>query len=116
MIGKRRSFLAALLLGAAGLIPAASGGGVPAQAAPSMNQHMSINCEYSPLCPDLANSAEVFGADEYVGHDEPSLLFYSDDPGSGNSNLYKVRLPTDPKQQPVQDGSGATWNFQLHPA
>jgi hypothetical protein len=53
---------------------------------------------------------------EYTGHDEPSLLFYSNTPGSGSSQIYKLVLPSDPPQQPVQDGSGATWNFQLHPA
>jgi hypothetical protein len=25
---------------------------------------------------------------KYVGHDEPSLLFYSNIPGSGNSSIY----------------------------
>jgi len=53
---------------------------------------------------------------EYTGHDEPSLLFYSGASGSGNSQIYKLVLPTDPVQQPVQDGTGATWSFQLHPA
>jgi hypothetical protein len=53
---------------------------------------------------------------EYTGHDEPSLLFYSNTVGSGSSQIYKLVLPTDPPQQPVQDGLGATWNFQLHPA
>ena len=54
--------------------------------------------------------------DYYIGHDEPSALFYSNRPGSGNSNVYQVTLPTDPKDQPSQDGSGTTWNFQLRPA
>jgi hypothetical protein len=44
------------------------------------------------------------------------LLFYSDTPGSGNSSLYHVRLPTDPKVLPNQAGTAGTWNFQLHPA
>lgn len=52
----------------------------------------------------------------YVGHDEPSLLFYSNQPGSGFSQIYRLRLPKDPPQVPKQDGSGGTWNFQLHPA
>jgi hypothetical protein len=52
----------------------------------------------------------------YVGHDEPSLLFYSNEPGSGYSNVYRLRLPKDPPLLPKQDGSGGTWNFQLHPA
>ncbi|HEY3184862.1 MAG TPA: hypothetical protein VGJ77_18625 [Gaiellaceae bacterium] len=47
---------------------------------------------------------------------EPSLLFYSSGPGSGNSNLYRVVLPKDPPTLPTQDGTGGTWNFQLRPA
>ena len=52
----------------------------------------------------------------YTGHDEPSLLFYSNVPGSGNSNVYVLTLPKDPPNLPKQDGTGATFNFQLHPA
>jgi hypothetical protein len=55
-------------------------------------------------------------AGQYTGHDEPSLLFYSSKAGSGNSNLYQLTLPKDPPTLPAQDGSGGTWNFQLHPA
>ena len=53
---------------------------------------------------------------EYVGHDEPSLLFYSSKSGSGSYNVWRVRLPKEPPTLPQQDGSGGTWNFQLHPA
>jgi hypothetical protein len=53
---------------------------------------------------------------KYVGHDEPSLLFYSNTPGSGNSNVYYLRLPTDPPTPPKQDGTGGVFNFVLHPA
>jgi hypothetical protein len=67
-------------------------------------------------CTEVADSEQVFGEDVYVGHDEPSLLYYSNHPGAGNDNTYLLRLPKDPKQQPKQDGSGSTWNFQLHPA
>src|SRR5258708_1533521 len=52
----------------------------------------------------------------YTGHDEPSLLFYSNHGGSGNSDLSRMPLPTDPPTRPVQDGTGGTFNFQLHPA
>jgi|SRR5579862_356804 len=52
----------------------------------------------------------------YVGHDEPSLLFYSSTPGSGNSGVYLIRLPKDPPTLPNQAGTGGTFNFQLHPA
>lgn len=53
---------------------------------------------------------------QYIGHDEPSLLYYSDKAGSGNSSTYQLRLPTDPPVQPNQAGTGGTANFQLHPA
>ncbi len=53
---------------------------------------------------------------QYIGHDEPSLLYYSNRPGSGNSNLYHLTLPKDPPRLPKQDGTGGTFNFQLHPA
>src|SRR5215471_16386262 len=52
----------------------------------------------------------------YTGHDEPSLLFYSNTPGSGNNQTYSLTLPSDPPKIPRQDGSGGTFNFQLHPA
>ncbi len=52
----------------------------------------------------------------YTGHDEPSVLFYSNTPGSGNNDTYTLKLPSDPPKLPRQDGSGGTFNFQLHPA
>jgi hypothetical protein len=53
---------------------------------------------------------------KYIGHDEPSVLFYSKIPGSGNSAIFTVVLPKDPPTLPTQDGTGGTFNFQLHPA
>jgi hypothetical protein len=53
---------------------------------------------------------------EYIGHDEPAVLFYSKRPGSGNNVSYQMRLPTDPPTRPTQTGSGGTYGFQLHPA
>jgi hypothetical protein len=52
---------------------------------------------------------------EYIGHDEPSALFYSSKPGAGNDVTYNLTLPSDPPVKPLQDGSGGTWNFQLRP-
>ncbi len=52
----------------------------------------------------------------YTGHDEPSLLFYSNTPGSGNNQVYHLTLPSDPPLAPNQNGTGGTFNFQLHPA
>jgi hypothetical protein len=52
----------------------------------------------------------------YVGHDEPSLEFKSNQPGSGNDMTYTTTLPTDPSTQPNASGAGGTtWGFQLHP-
>jgi hypothetical protein len=75
----------------------------------------------TPLCvqrPQMCTeTAEPWDANgQYTGHDEPSLLYYSTTPGSGNSNLYNLTLPTDPVAAPLQNGTGSTWNFQLHPA
>ncbi len=66
------------------------------------------------LCHDVYDSIGYEG--QYTGHDEPSLLFYSATPGSGNSNVYTLVLPQDPPTLPTQDGTGGTFNFQLHPA
>src|SRR5262249_45237524 len=64
------------------------------------------------LCTEVADSIGYAG--EYTGHDEPSLLFYSNTPGSGNSNTYQLTLPGEPKVLPNQAGTAGTWNFQLH--
>src|SRR5713226_9528458 len=66
------------------------------------------------LCSDVYDSIGYEG--QYTGHDEPSLLFYSATPGSGNSNIYTLVLPQDPPTLPTQDGTGGIFNFQLHPA
>ncbi len=53
---------------------------------------------------------------QYVGHDEPSVGFKSDVPGSGNDITYLVTLPRDPAIQPNASGAGGTtWGFELHP-
>src|SRR5512146_1982650 len=70
--------------------------------------------EYGPFCTEVYDSIGPGGA--YTGHDEPSVLFYSNSPGSGNSNLYTMTLPKDPPTTPTQGGTGGTFNFQLHPA
>ena len=61
----------------------------------NMNRHMHINCSTAAaMCAEVANSDEVFG--HYVGHDEPSLAFYSHKAGSGNHMSYNVTLPVEP--------------------
>ncbi|HJQ73376.1 MAG TPA: hypothetical protein VJ814_00705 [Gaiellaceae bacterium] len=72
--------------------------------------------QYPQLCTEQENPWTYNGYTYTSGHDEPSLLFYSHKAGSGNSNEYRLTLPTDPAVPPSQDGTGTTWNFQLHPA
>jgi hypothetical protein len=75
----------------------------------------SVSCnDNGILCTEVYNSVGYEG--KYTGHDEPSVLFYSNVPGSGNSSIYKLVLPKDPPTLPKQDGTGGTFNFQLHPA
>src|SRR2546421_5067620 len=40
---------------------------------------------------------------DYIGHDEPSLLFYSNKKGAGYDNTYKLTIPKDPPLLPRQD-------------
>jgi hypothetical protein len=76
-----------------------------------------INCAgaHSNLCVDVADPSYL-GYGHYVGHDEPSLLFYSNQAGAGNNDTYLLRLPPEPPVPPNQSGTGGTYNFQLHPA
>ncbi|HEY7282959.1 MAG TPA: hypothetical protein VID47_15340 [Actinomycetota bacterium] len=52
---------------------------------------------------------------EYIGHDEPSLLFYSHNAGAGNNQTYDLTLPKEPTVTPRQDGGGGSANFQIRP-
>jgi hypothetical protein len=79
------------------------------------NTPKSLSCdENGSLCTEVYESIGYGG--NYTGHDEPSVLFYSGVPGSGNKMVYLLRLPKDPPKLPKQDGTGGTFNFQLHPA
>jgi hypothetical protein len=73
----------------------------------------------TPLCQSrtsLCADPAVNPPTGYVGHDEPSVLFKSHVPGSGNDVTYTITLPKDPKQQPNASGiGGTTWTFQLRP-
>jgi hypothetical protein len=77
---------------------------------PALGTHMAINCEYSVLCTELANPQEAFG-NEYVGHDEPANVFFSNRPGSGNNNQYNLILPHDPS--PSNPGA-KSYQFELN--
>ena len=100
-----RGVLVSLAALAASIFP-----GTPAQA----SSPMSLHCERGQAtCTELQDSEEAFGEGVYVGHDEPSSLFYSNVPGSGNRMRYQLTLPTDPAPRPKD---GRSFNFQLHPA
>ncbi len=92
-------------------------GSIPAPPAAAATPVARLLCASGrPFCTEVLDAERVFGEDHYVGHDEPSVLFYSNKPGSGNSNQYRLTLPSDPPTLPRQDGTGGTFNFQLHPA
>ena len=79
-------------------------------ASPAQEERRFLCNEGDPLC---AETAEAIGYEgRYTGHDEPSVLYYSDKPGSGNNNRYRVVVPKDPPTLPTQDGTGGTFNFQ----
>jgi hypothetical protein len=85
-----------------------------AQASPPNHEFYQCDEPSGILCAEQRDNPG--GSEYYVGHDEPAVLFYSSTPGAGFNNVYRLRLPKDPPLLPRQDGSGATWNFQLRPA
>jgi hypothetical protein len=102
--------LAAFMLppGAASSTPTRTAGGTSA----SQVFHKPLCQSRSSLCTDLADNP----GEDYVGHDEPSVLFKSGLPGSANDITYTITLPKDPAAQPTASGAtGTTWNFQLRP-
>jgi hypothetical protein len=66
--------------------------------------------EGDPLCAEANDSVGEYG--QYTGHDEPSALFYSNVPGSGNNSSYRLVIPKDPPILPNQSGTAGTFNFQ----
>jgi hypothetical protein len=111
MIGAKQ-FAALGALAAISILPLAPWSAFAAPAPPSPNQRIHIDCEYSRMCPDLANPEDVYGV-EYVGHDEPSLLFYSNNPGSGNQMRYNMTVPSDP---PATNPLARSYHFELNGA
>src|SRR5437879_5165093 len=102
----RRMLLACVSVGVvvAGVM---AGIGHTVAAAPAMEPYCS---SHAGACPDTRTHLDYEG--NYVGHDEPAVNFYSNRPGSGNSNTWQLQLPSESQLLPKQDGSGGTWNFQ----
>ena len=83
----------------------------PTDAASTSGESLCIAKVFA--CADLHRHTNYDG--DYSGNDEPALQFNSTRPGSGNQSFYRVTLPRDSVVLPKQDGTGGTWNFQLHP-
>jgi hypothetical protein len=79
-------------------------------ASPDQSSEKLLCNEGSPICAEALDALGYEG--EYTGHDEPSVLFYSDTPGSGNNQQYRLSLPNEPPTLPAQDGTGGTFTFQ----
>ncbi|TMB90789.1 MAG: hypothetical protein E6J45_08130 [Chloroflexi bacterium] len=63
------------------------------------------------LCTEVANPTEAFGS-YYVGHDEPSVEFYSNVAGAGNHVQYQLTIPTEPTGAFSQSNG---YDFALRP-
>ncbi len=86
-----------------------------AATAQAQSEEAKTFCEqHAALCTEPVKTTDYEG--NYVGHDEPALLFYSNKKGSGNSNVYFITLPNEPPTLPNQGGTAGTFNFQLRPA
>ena len=97
------------VLGALGVLVQPAAGSTSTSSRP-----ISLSCmKNGALCTEVADNPSSY---RYIGHDEPSLLFYSNQAGSGNNQTYQLQLPEQATQMPKQDGTGGTWDFQLHPA
>src|SRR5690349_11558309 len=69
-------------------------------------------CLEKAICVEPSETAYTYEGHP-VGHDEPSLLFYSNKKGAATNQTYHLRLPTTPAENPIQDSlDGPIWQFQ----
>jgi hypothetical protein len=113
-VPRRLRLAGVIVLAIVAIVSALGGGSVTTARADSYGTPLCVL--HPQLCTEVNNPVSYNGYSYPSGHDEPSLLFYSHTPGSGNSNLYHLTLPTDPSTPPAADGTGGNWNFMLHPA
>lgn len=78
--------------------------------------HPHVDCSNGGrfLCTEVFDSEQVFGQGHYVGHDEPSVLFYSNTPGAGNQMQYSGILPKEPP--PTNVPGKKSYDFQNYAA
>ena len=103
----RWRFTASLFVAALAVPAALAGGGLTSSASSSAAKAPThIDCSNSArfLCTEVRDSDKVFG--HYVGHDEPSVLFYSNANGSGNEMQYSGSLPKEPSATNVPGKHG----------
>lgn len=110
---RRLRIVGVLVLGIAATVTAVGGSSV-ARGQAADNTPLCV--QHPQMCVEQLDPWTWHGYSYPSGHDEPSLLFYSQTPGSGNSQQYRLNLPSDPPTAPAEDGSGGTWSFMLHPA
>src|SRR5262249_33736380 len=104
-------FVAIVTAGALGTT-AASARPAASAASPGPSTAKSQACiKGNLLCTEVEDYEHAFN-DVYVGHDEPSALYYSNVPGAGNRNQWQVTLP---KAPPPSVKPGRSWSFQLTP-
>jgi hypothetical protein len=106
----RRKLGIAALVALAAL--AGSGQAVASSGGSGAGEHYGLACDSGKImCQDPAFNLPG----HYIGHDEPSVGFQSNRPGSGNDVTYTVRLPKNPPTLPNQQATGGTWDFMLRP-
>ncbi len=96
---------------AGGQLSLASGAPPASTAASGAAGIRGVDCSNTRfICTEVADSDDAFG--HYVGHDEPSLLFDSKLPGSGNQMRYSGILPKEPA--PTNVAGKRSYDFQLY--
>ena len=114
MTNRRILYVAVLAAGAlvvGGQVNLASGATSSGRVASNSSGGRGIDCsQQKSLCVEVHDSDALFG--HYVGHDEPSLLFDSSRPGSGNQMRYSGILPKEPPPSNVP--GQRSYDFQLY--
>ena len=116
MRGRLRQWLvlsvAIVTAGVLGTTSASAQSAAPAATAGSSTAKAQACIKGNLLCTEVEDYDRDFSV-AYVGHEEPSALYYSNVPGAGNHNQWQVTLPKDP---PPSVKPGRSWSFQLTPA
>jgi hypothetical protein len=120
-MSRARSYTWALAVLVIAAFPAAARAGV------APNPRGELDCNgFSPIqapvhptatCADLHGTwaGRFYDNGHYIGHDEPSIRFISDAPGSGDDVTFVERLGVDPRQLPTvsRPGHDVTHYFEL---